>query len=103
MNDVYSIFPVKIKRGDNFKYQKHIALLSKHPRFKALIKFLGPLKYAIPIWNSIDDTVLYAVIGHNNYTRIKKYIAGNETTAVLYLWELLNRNLLENFKKARNG
>lgn len=223
MDDVYSIFPVKINRKDNLKYHKHIARLSQHPRLKALIKLLGPLKHTIPIWKSIDDAVLYAVIGqmlsgkasasiikrliqkfgssaevikradknfrkkgavdgvsqrkrralhewalyaknnnvishkwkvlplseyrreicgvwgfgrwsadmvaifhlgrmdiwpnndsgikksctavfgHNDYKKVKKYIAGSETLAALYLWELLNRNLLENFEKTCNG
>lgn len=223
MDDVYLIFPVNDRRKQNLEYQRHITRLSRHPRFNILIKFLGPLKYRIPIWKSIDDAILYAVIGQmlsskasasiikgliqkfgssssviqwaeknfrkkgpvngvsqrkrqalrewalyvktNNgiwrkwktmplpeyrkeictiwgfgrwsadmiaifhlgrmdiwpendsginksckavlgcdeYDSTKKYIAGSETVAALYLWELLNRNLLENFKRNYNG
>lgn len=34
---------------------------------------------------------------------IKKYIAGCETVTALYMWELINQNLVSDFKKAVNN
>lgn len=62
MNDVYSIYPAASICRNN-KYKKYTGILSKNPRLKPLIKLIGPLKYKIPIWPSIEDTILYTVIG----------------------------------------
>ena len=45
------------------QYSRHIRALSKYPPLKKLIRLIGPLDYNIPIWPSINDAVLYAVIG----------------------------------------
>ena len=63
MNDVYSVFPLKLKNKRNSKYKKFIPFLSKHPRLKYLIDIVGPIQHEVPIWSSIDDAVLYSVIG----------------------------------------
>lgn len=45
-------------------YKKYINILSRrHPRLKRLLQVVGPLEYTLPVWNSIEDAVLYAVIG----------------------------------------
>src|SRR3989338_4485100 len=61
MGDVYSIFP--LKRKDKKRYHKYAAVLSQHPRFKSLIDLIGPIQPEVPIWSSIDDAVLYSIIG----------------------------------------
>ena len=61
MGDVYALFSSKNKNKN--RYQAAIRVLSKHPRFKYLIKLAGPVKSEVPIWSSIDDAVLYSVIG----------------------------------------
>jgi DNA-3-methyladenine glycosylase II len=61
MGDVYSIFASKKGRKD--RYRKHLAALSQHPRFRSLIKLVGSVQPEVPIWHSIDDAVLYSVVG----------------------------------------
>lgn len=39
------------------------ALLVKNPKLQKLFCLVGNLDYKIPLWDSIDDAVLYAVIG----------------------------------------
>lgn len=39
------------------------AVLVKYPKLKKLFNQVGALNYKIPLWDSIDDAVLYAVIG----------------------------------------
>ena len=63
MNDVCSIFPNTIGKNAALKYKNYTRLLSKYPPLKKLIRLAGPLKYAIPIWQSLNDAVLYAAIG----------------------------------------
>jgi 3-methyladenine DNA glycosylase/8-oxoguanine DNA glycosylase len=46
------------------RYQKHLISLSKrHHRLKKLINLIGPIKNEVPLWNNINDAILYAVIG----------------------------------------
>lgn len=61
MGDVYSIFPSK--RKGKKRYHKYADVLSRHPRFKSLIDLIGPIQPEVPIWSSIDDAVLYSIIG----------------------------------------
>lgn len=61
MKDVYSIFPSENKSKK--RYKKSTVILSKHPRFKSLIDLIGPIRPEVPIWSSVDDAVLYSVIG----------------------------------------
>lgn len=61
MGDVYSIFP--LKRKDKNRYHKYAVVLSRHPRFKSLIDLIGLIQPEVPIWPSIDDAVLYSIIG----------------------------------------
>lgn len=61
MGDVYSIF--SLKRKDKKRYPQYTAALSQHPHFKSLIDLIGPIQPEVPIWPSIDDAVLYSVIG----------------------------------------
>lgn len=63
MNDVCSILPNTVGKNIISKYGKYTRTLSKHLPLKKLINLVGPLGYNIPIWPSIDDAVLYAVIG----------------------------------------
>lgn len=63
MNDVYSLLPGTAGKNTTLKYKQHARVLSKYPPFKKLISLIGPLRYNIPIWPSINDAVLYAVIG----------------------------------------
>jgi len=62
MKDVYSIYSITPTRRNN-KYKRSIDILSKNSRLKPLIKLIGPLNYKVPIWPSIEDTILYTVIG----------------------------------------
>jgi len=53
------LFPVKKSR-----YKKHLKILSKRtPRLRKLINLIGPIKDEIPLWDNINDAILYAVIG----------------------------------------
>lgn len=62
MADIYTIF--KPARNKNSRYRKYTDLLSKRsPSLKYLFEITGALKHEVPIWTSIDDAVLYAVIG----------------------------------------
>ena len=61
MGDVHSIF--SSSNSCRNRYHKHLAALSQHPRFRSLIKLVGPIQPEIPIWHSIDDAVLYSVVG----------------------------------------
>lgn len=61
MGDIYSIFP--LKRKDKKRYPQYTAVLSEHPRFKSLIDLVGSIQPEVPIWPSIDDAVLYSVVG----------------------------------------
>jgi len=63
MNDVRSIFPNAAGKNITSKYRQRIRILSKHPPLKKVINLVGPLGYDVPIWPSINDAVLYAVIG----------------------------------------
>ena len=63
MNDVYSIFPGTAGKNTTSKYRQYTRVLSKYPPLKKIINLIGPLGYDIPIWPSINDAVLYAVIG----------------------------------------
>src|SRR3989338_8052936 len=53
-------FLLRANRKKDIKNQR---LSSKHPRFKSLIDLIGPISLEVPIWSSIDDAVLYSVIG----------------------------------------
>lgn len=45
-------------------YKQYIDILSaRHPNFKLLINVVGELDYEIPVWNLVEDAVVYAVIG----------------------------------------
>ena len=61
MGDVHSIFSSNRSRKN--RYRKHLTGLSQHPRFRSLIKLVGPIQPEVPIWHSIDDAVLYSVVG----------------------------------------
>lgn len=64
MNGIYSIAdakPASLGLSAYRSYTEKIA--SRHPRLKKLIKAVGPPRYKIPIWRSVDSAVLYAVIG----------------------------------------
>ena len=61
MRDVYSIFPSESKSKK--RYKESTIILSKPPHFKSLVDLIGPISPEVPIWSSIDDAVLYSVIG----------------------------------------
>ena len=45
-------------------YKKHLAILSKrNTRLKKLINLIGPINNEVPLWDNINDAILYAVIG----------------------------------------
>lgn len=45
-------------------YKEYTDILSaRHPNLKLLVKTVGTLGYEIPIWDSVEDAVVYAVIG----------------------------------------
>jgi len=52
------------------------------------------------IWPETDAAigrVVSAIFGNESTVNIRKYVNGCETVAALYIWELLNRNLLNTF------
>lgn len=64
MADASSIFKSPARLPRQAKYKKCAQILARrHSKFKRLIQMVGPLDYEIPIWPSINDAVLYAVIG----------------------------------------
>ena len=64
MADVYTIHKISVSKNKQSKYKPYLRILSsRHPRLKKLIKKIGTIKKEIPIWNSVHDAVLYAVIG----------------------------------------
>lgn len=63
MNDVLLIFSNTAGEKLTSRYRQYTRVLSKYPPLKKLINLAGPLRYDIPIWPSINDAVLYAVIG----------------------------------------
>lgn len=63
MSDIYSIFPNTTEKKKASKYVPYTCILKKHPPFNKLINLIGRLDYEIPIWPSINDAVVYAVIG----------------------------------------
>lgn len=89
MNDVYSIF--KIRRSRTKKYDKPALLLKRHPRFRALIRYLGPLQYEVPIWRDINKAILYATIGQMlsgaaTYSIITKLLNRFKTSKAIIHW-----------------
>lgn len=49
---------------DNKKIRNHISILSnRHKKFSLIIKKVGNLDFSIPYWTSIEDAVVYSVIG----------------------------------------
>jgi DNA-3-methyladenine glycosylase II len=63
MTDVYSIFPNSAGKNETSNYRQYTRILSKHPALKKVINSVGSLGFDIPIWLSINDAVIYAVIG----------------------------------------
>ena len=63
MNDVCSIFPGTPGKSKSSQYKRYTRILSKQPPLKKIINLIGPLGYEIPIWPSINDAVIYGVIG----------------------------------------
>jgi len=52
------------KKNKAIVYKKYINILShRHPQLKRLLQVVGPLEYKLPVWDTIEDAVLYAVIG----------------------------------------
>lgn len=93
---VYSIYPICKKRNVKIKYQQIIKSLSKHPRLKTVIDLVGPLKYKIPIWDNIDDAVLYAVVGQMLSINATKSIIDNllskfKTSSKVFEWANYSR------------
>lgn len=45
-------------------YKKYTDIMAaRHPNLKLLIRTVGDLGYEVPVWDSIEDAVVYAVIG----------------------------------------
>ncbi|HOD12292.1 MAG TPA: hypothetical protein PKO44_04285 [Candidatus Omnitrophota bacterium] len=61
MGDLHPIFSPS--KGHKNRYRKHLTALSQHPRFRSLIRLVGPVQPEVPIWHSINDAVLYSVVG----------------------------------------
>ncbi len=46
------------------KFKKYSRVLSRrHKKFKAVLKRVGALEFTLPYWRSIEDAVVYSVIG----------------------------------------
>jgi 3-methyladenine DNA glycosylase/8-oxoguanine DNA glycosylase len=63
MTDVCSMPSRVIDPKKTIPDNKYTRLLSRQPALKKLLNAVGPLGYDIPVWPSINDAVLYAVIG----------------------------------------
>ena len=83
MDDISPVSPFSSKQSSNKIYSKDAGLSSRHPRLRILIETAGPLEIKIPIWSSINNAVLYAVIG--------QMLSNAASSAII-------RNLLEKFK-----
>lgn len=63
MASIYNIYG-PLSKSTNNRYHKYICILKKrHLSLSRLIKLIGLLKPEVPIWKSIDQAVLYAVVG----------------------------------------
>jgi len=64
MKNIYEIYSAKKSKKCQDSYAEYRTILSKrHPSLKSIIKSIGPLQYRMPIWKSLEDAVLYAVVG----------------------------------------
>ena len=62
--DIHSIYKKRNTKGRPKQYHKYTSILSRrHPRFRRLISLIGPINQEVPIWSTLNDAVLYAVIG----------------------------------------
>jgi len=91
MNDVRTILPNGISRKQIDQHNKYTRLLSEHPVLKKLFSAVGPLGYSIPIWSSIHDAVLYAVIGQMlslsaSNSIIKRLYKGIGSSSSILMW-----------------
>ena len=62
--NVQSIYKDRRKTKKHKRYKQYASKLSRrHPRLRQLISLIGPIQNEIPLWQSLNDAVLYAVIG----------------------------------------
>jgi len=96
MSDVKTIFSVN-KVKNKSKYQPHLSILSKrHPKLKKLIEIVGPLDYEIPVWGSINDAILYSIIGQMlsvsaSKTIIKRLVNRFGSSNAVFKWAARNK------------
>ena len=89
----WSLMPFK-------KYQSEITGIWGFGRWSADMIAIFYLA-RMDIWPETDagiNRAVYAVFGSKDKANIKKYANGCETVAALYLWEMLNRNLVSKFE-----
>jgi 3-methyladenine DNA glycosylase/8-oxoguanine DNA glycosylase len=58
------------------------------------------------VWPETDGGILRAckaVFGTDEYSQINKHIKGHETVTAVYLWELINKNLVYRFDGISHG
>ena len=83
------------------KYQNEITSIWGFGRWSADMIAIFYLA-RMDIWPETDagiNRALFAIFGNKNNANMREYVKGCETVAALYLWELLNRNILSEFKK----
>lgn len=62
MASVYDIYPTRHNVKGKYAFFRD-TLISRHPAWKEIYAQIGELEYEVPVWRSLDDAVLYAVVG----------------------------------------
>lgn len=62
MASIYNIFT--IRRKSTRKYRPFLDILCRrHAAWREVVSKVGRLDFEVPVWRSLEDTVLYAVVG----------------------------------------
>lgn len=60
----HALFRRSRRVADAGSYERFSRLLAgRHKNFRRLVETAGPLKHKVPAWRSVDDAILYSVIG----------------------------------------
>jgi 3-methyladenine DNA glycosylase/8-oxoguanine DNA glycosylase len=55
---------VRRSTGTRIHLQKCLdSLRARHPRLKLLLEVVGDIEFQLPKWDSVDDAVVYCIIG----------------------------------------
>lgn len=65
------------KNNESKSVQTSIILENEHKKLNDVFNLIGDLGYNIPIWNNIDDAILYSVIGQMLSSNVSNRIISN--------------------------